>query len=674
MQKNCNMVGNFIKKALISIFFISFPSNAVTLEGLMNMPEFVALAIAIGNVNRAMRDAAENPMDDSRRINVRKAIAALPPAIIGLADVFKANKLHKPDYPYVMGLLGGFVDVNAADNYKKFLKDPKPEYIPKVGENFPVQFLNSTPSTKPIGAFKNIISKQEIPQNYEPADVTSYVYDESAPKTKKEKALSETVRKTNEKLESIENNNNSSDKRDENSVIASTFERERTNLLSIIRVKNEKSTALDEDFFRKIASKEKKKYKIRAKPKYWKITPLINIINLLAIKEAHGEEGGGGSNCPYCQASGGGEGEGGDGGGADVAGILYGIAAIISSIVPAVVAGIQAEADRDIAKMNSLTQIAMTKMTSDTSKYMTNRQTEIAMFQAETAQEIAEKNNNAVTQRLAMQLAELNEARKEQTALNEKRLEIEDSYNKERIEIALKQADDAARLQRHMLNAQISQAGLSSSGGISTVQNSGPGIPKTTTVSSMSGNSQSTSSNNSTLNLSTNGNVRTPSSSLLTSNAQNIPASIAPKGIVTSTQSDISNTKKTNSKRSVRNTLVSRITSSTPNVEQSLNISYPRSNTMKQLSNRIQIKNSISQKKKIIRGSASYIGKELYNILMAYKVIYGSSRGVKNRIEKKSDIAKFIEETKSSENNFFRPRSKISRESNKKSHISNFGE
>jgi len=107
----------------------------------MSLPGFAGVVVAIARVNRAMRDAAENPMDKWRRENVRAAISALPAAILGLAAEFQSKKLHNEDLPMIQKMLGGFVDVNAADNYDKFLRTLNKDLIPQVGAGFPQQYL-----------------------------------------------------------------------------------------------------------------------------------------------------------------------------------------------------------------------------------------------------------------------------------------------------------------------------------------------------------------------------------------------------------------------------------------------------------------------------------------------------------------------------------------------------
>ncbi len=103
----------------------------------MSKPGFSGMIGAVARVNKAMRVAAENPMDEWRRIDVRNAIAAMPAAITGLAGEFMQGNLHDGDFSAVQSMLGGFVDVSAADAYNKFLQKPDASLIPKAGSDFP---------------------------------------------------------------------------------------------------------------------------------------------------------------------------------------------------------------------------------------------------------------------------------------------------------------------------------------------------------------------------------------------------------------------------------------------------------------------------------------------------------------------------------------------------------
>ncbi|MCB0416442.1 MAG: hypothetical protein H6617_11240 [Bdellovibrionaceae bacterium] len=112
----------------------------------MGFPAFSGLVGTIAEVNQSMRDAAENPMDKWRRQNVQAALSKMPGAIRELANVFMSNELHNADLPPMQAMLGGFIDVNAADRYKKFLQHPDASLIPEAGPGFPLD-LKAPPPT-----------------------------------------------------------------------------------------------------------------------------------------------------------------------------------------------------------------------------------------------------------------------------------------------------------------------------------------------------------------------------------------------------------------------------------------------------------------------------------------------------------------------------------------------
>ncbi len=117
----------------------------VSIGALMQLSGFKNMVMTIAMVNQAMRVAADNPMDEWRRTNVRIAMSMMPGAIAGMAQEFMKGKLGNDDLPIVQGILGGFVDKNAGDAYQKFMRDPSARNIPKVGAGFP----NVTPPPLP---------------------------------------------------------------------------------------------------------------------------------------------------------------------------------------------------------------------------------------------------------------------------------------------------------------------------------------------------------------------------------------------------------------------------------------------------------------------------------------------------------------------------------------------
>lgn len=499
------------------------------MDKLMEVDAFIVLVMTIANLNRAMRSAAENPMDDWRREDVRRAMSAMPAAIIGLANVFKENKLHDDDLPMVQGILGGFIDVNAADNYKKFLQKPSADLIPKVGASFPSEYLNGS---------TGVVSKGVRDGNGK-ASTMRIGYDDSISKAKanspemqlkpeedeenpKQSAVDNAKKQGSEKLDKISMPGGaakpapslktappaSSGAASETSSPESPAEQrgssaeagaggeavrdlvaprqgrmsDTPSILTIIRKGPASDSSLDSDFFidrspSSANSQDKRKdsdprnYRIQPKPKNWQSGPFLKLLEALVISEVFAE-GQGQGECENCKG----------GGGGNAAGILFGVAAIIAAIAPMVVASIQAEADKYIADRNADAQEKMTKMTSDTSKFLANQQMQIALTQTAVSQQIAQQNNSAVSQRLAMQLAELRSAREDQVKQENARLDMEKDLNSQRIALAQKQADDNLNLARQTLNAQLTQAGLMP--GYTTSQNSGTGLTVSSVISS----------------------------------------------------------------------------------------------------------------------------------------------------------------------------------------------
>lgn len=179
------------------------------------------------------------------------------------------------------------------------------------------------------------------------------------------------------------------------------------------------------------------------------------------------------ANCSSCESGG----EGSGGGGAE---FLFGLAAIIAAVSPMVAAAVQADADKQIAKTNADAQVTMTKISADTSRKLADQQKDIAFQQAETAKEISEKNQSAVTERLAIQLNELRSAREEASAIEEKKRQYQQELDAQRIQLAQKQAEETQKLASTQLRAQLTAAGLSQ--GFTRSQDSSTGVPLTRTI------------------------------------------------------------------------------------------------------------------------------------------------------------------------------------------------
>lgn len=600
--------------AFMAIFYTVFsPIEALgaSASELMSIPAFVGLLGAVARTNAAMRSAAENPMDDNRREEVRAAVAAMPAAIVAMAMVFQAGKLGNEDYPPVAAMLGGFVDVNAADAYKKFLRSPSKDLIPKTGPGFPADMLNSqtgaapvsgsspsvgssgsaaasgaspdtatapadgatpaspaSPDLKTAGPSSKIVyddsanGKSDAPISAAAASLSGMGAPPSAPQASaalpaggaslgttgpaagpgdsaangsKAPDPNPFLRQISNELSGIEA---SVTPRDAVSPSAVTAEREKDQG-GFFKKTSAKDDGEDEEGdpdeaqhgkrhekdsrrWNPMGSQKKKPdaYQIQAGPKYWKLNPLVVTIERammekavseralaqhLSIKgsttskvaahfslkihpnywrmtplmrlaeqvmleknvffemDAHAEDDGGGGKD-----------------GSKAAEILMGIAAIITAIAPMVIAGIQAKADVDIAKINTKAQIKMTEITADTSKYLAGKQEDIALTQANIAKDISKQNNDFQTKRLDDQLAELRSARTDARQAEQQKQSIEMQYNQERIDLAVKQSNDNLKLARETLNSNLTQAGLTS--GFNTTSSEGTRLSETVTT------------------------------------------------------------------------------------------------------------------------------------------------------------------------------------------------
>ena len=105
--------------------------------------------------------------------------------------------------------------------------------------------------------------------------------------------------------------------------------------------------------------------------------------------------------------------------------VLQGVAANIAAVSPIVTAGIQAQAEKAIAGINAEATVAMTRIASDTSKFLSTNQKEVALAQTFAAQNINTINQNGVTERLKMQLNELRDSREQQFELEREKLDME---------------------------------------------------------------------------------------------------------------------------------------------------------------------------------------------------------------------------------------------------------
>jgi len=481
--------------------------------------QFIGLVAAIMEVNRSMQSAAENPMDAWRRQNVRHAIGMLPGAIRGLAGQFKENKFGDSDLPMVQKMLGGFVNPNAAENYKKFLANPDKRLIPKLGSGIPANVLakvgggaaaagggsdrlvfdDSTAKnggvdselTKELASLSDDPSANPVSAPSKPAKSDKLVFDDSA---KKEGAPAEGAPTTPNGDSNPISAAGGLNKTDNDT---SSFQAPQTQAMptqakggdfwqaansdlaaveAMVSPVREPSSSLDKNFFEQKSTKpaakmtttspqgakaDSSQYRSKIQPDFWSPVPFFKLMRLLSIPPAHAED------------------EGGSEGGGKAANILMGLAMMIAAAAPMVAAAIQADADKKIAKINANAQIAMTQIAANTSKNLADQQAAIAKQQAQIAQQISSDNQKATTDRLTIQLQELDKARTDSNKFEEERLTYQENLDKQRLTVAKQQADESISLanrQERMQEAAAANGGAGpANGGPSRVFNSATG-------------------------------------------------------------------------------------------------------------------------------------------------------------------------------------------------------
>jgi hypothetical protein len=151
-----------------------------------------------------------------------------------------------------------------------------------------------------------------------------------------------------------------------------------------------------------------------------------------------------------------------DDGGGGAGAVLEGIAANIAAASPIAVAGIQASADRTIAGVNAATSVATTRIVADTSKYLADRQEDIAIKQAQTSEDINLINQQGQMRRLEDQLSELRAARLDALQAEREKLAYQKQLNDQEIALKWKQERDNVALARETRLAEETKQGFSS--------------------------------------------------------------------------------------------------------------------------------------------------------------------------------------------------------------------
>jgi hypothetical protein len=476
--------------------------------------KYKQLLLTVAILNKAMQDAANNPMDDWRRENVQRAIGMLPPALVALANEYRNGTLDGKDFPQAYAVVARFVDQAAADGYRKFLRKPDRSLIPPMPPNFPkldVPALSGGPSSSRTEGGRERLAIDESPgaqgigtvqapknaalvnelvnlSSVKPAVGNGrgnerLSYDESASTTARTtgsrdgasppvspatsaavstpatwQSSSAAVRDAVRELSAIEARVGSGELR-----IRPAGDRVQRAPASLRRGDD----ARDEDendgkVLESVGRDREQGLRRSVDPKAPKDgkktsaveTPTSPFASLaqwsLRVARATVLPG-----LAFAEEGGGGEAA------QLAAALLFGAAEVIKAVAPMIIANTQAEADKAIARMNADTQKYLTDQTANTSKYLADQQRDIAVFQSNLARTIAAEQQQNVNYRLDRQLAELKEARKDaeavQTAIRNKEWE----YNERRLRIAEEQAQKSYELAQEALKAQLTAAGLS---------------------------------------------------------------------------------------------------------------------------------------------------------------------------------------------------------------------
>ena len=500
-RKNQGLRGFVVAVMLISFCFPS-PATAVSMGRLKGVSGFKAMVIAIANLNFAMNQAAINPMDDNRRRNVAIAYGMMPIAIMALGKDFKNNQLHDKDFPFVQGILGGFVQKDLSSKVQAFMKDPSKENIPSVGEGFPRESLQQVDNNFIVGSKeKSLLATTDEEGN--PKGVTASTQSDLIDLDSRTAAVASTPKNSQEKSNAMGNDTivankslsllNSPEAKESGRQDSESFKAELANdiqsaesaqaPISVSAVRavasktdSEAKESLDNDFF-----KVKKGSKKQIQNKRIRKGGIKNNRSLLSQPHRKslalylwdgmmGTEAGAdgafammGSNIemPTAKApvadpakpkecnggegscsAGGGQG-GGQGGGAGE--ILFGLAAIMAATAPIVAASMQASADKKIAQINANTAIANATTQANLQKFSIEQQSKIAKDQAEAVEKLAKEKNEKEMAQLQMQLGELRQGREQQAALEREKRDSDRNFVQQ--EIALKQQAAAQTIQ-----------------------------------------------------------------------------------------------------------------------------------------------------------------------------------------------------------------------------------
>lgn len=487
-------------------------------------PKYKMLILTVAMLNKAMQDASQNPQDEWRRVNVQRAIGMLPPALIALAGEYQNGNLDGKDFQQAYKVVAAFVDVAAADGYKKFLKKPDRSLIPALPANFPKVDAPSVPGglTGPSGSGGSgrehlaidesrgtqSIAQVESPKNAalsnelvnlsavrpasssasssQPAARESLGFDESASRDVPTSrvgdapvsgaASSATSSASSAPQASSSWQPGSAAVREAQRDLSQIEQRVGSSDLTIrpssdvVRapsslrsdVERDEKNGKVFDSVGKDGDRDAKDAGKKSRARRPKAGKKTSALETLRFWAVRLAEATILPGQAFAESGGGGEGGGGGEAAQLASAILFGAAEIIKAIAPMVVAKTQAEADKAIARINSDTQKYLTDQTANTSKYLADQQKDIAIFQSNLAASIAADQQKNVNYRLDRQLAELKDARLDAQNVQAQIRNKEWEYNERRLQIAEDQAQKNYELAQEALKAQLTASGLSS--------------------------------------------------------------------------------------------------------------------------------------------------------------------------------------------------------------------
>lgn len=449
-----------------------YAPDASTKKAIMQLPTVKGAVSAIGRLNQAMETAAKNPNDEWRREEVRKAMREVPPAVQALAGTFSANVIGTSSLPFVLSMLGGFVDVNAPKSFDKFLKNPSADLIPQVGRDFPKGdyskeevslVLNEASMRETSTAFKAPVGAPEAPSSQDASvtlpktDTASLDLSIKNPEGAVSRNLASPAPASS--IETREGVSLSTPVEESSSLVrelGSDISQAEKILKELEELKEE-----DESFFKSKKTSKKKDQKARKKlgPISSLEKALIFVAENLISRDAfaeqagNGPQDGGGSATNPQDGSGGGAGQ-----------FLFGAAAIIAAISPMIAASTEAQKEQNITQIETQAQIKQAEIQTQTQKEMAQLSAQTSLAQAKAQQDIAVLNNNAQSERLQLNLMAAQQQRSEERQAQAQQLMMQQQMEAQKMALAQAQADETIRLARQNLEAQRLEAALNDTG------------------------------------------------------------------------------------------------------------------------------------------------------------------------------------------------------------------